>query len=197
MRPIFGRSARHGGIALLPMPRRSSRLDLASALLSPGDMAHVEALDDDRTKQTATRRQPGTEGAAAILLVVVVALAALGEVVASRSLRTSPAAAVPSWEAALQAGDEARARGDVATARRAYMRALFRARGEQSRVGVLRAAEGFHHLGDREVVAQALRIAAALGADRDTDPEVFRRLQSLNDEVQAGDALPTEVQPLP
>ena len=46
-----------------------------------------------------------------------------------------------------------------ARARQAYMTALLRARREHSVDGVLRAAVAFGELGDREVVAHALRIA--------------------------------------
>jgi len=77
-------------------------------------------------------------GGVVTLLLFVVAVAALGEVVAGR---------------------------DAAAARRAYLTALFRARGERSLVGVLTAAGGFKTLGDREVVEHALRMAAALDSD--------------------------------
>jgi hypothetical protein len=161
-------------------------------------MAHLEALGQgDRAKVVAVKPRAGSEGALALLLVVVVALAALGEVVASRVVRMSPITASSSWEAVLQIGDDARARGDVQAARRAYLTALFRARGEHSHLGVLRAAEGFRELGDREVVAQALRIAATLGPERDAGPDVIRRLRALRDEVETAAALPIPVQALP
>jgi hypothetical protein len=78
----------------------------------------------------------------------------------------SPDAPRPSsWQAVVRIGDDARARGDAGAARRAYLTALFRARGERSLLGVLSAAEGFKTLGDRDVVEHALRMAAAFGPD--------------------------------
>jgi len=62
-------------------------------------------------------------------------------------------------------GDDARARRDAAAARRAFLTALFRARGDRSLLGVLTAAEGFKALGDRDVVEHARRMADALGPD--------------------------------
>jgi hypothetical protein len=50
-------------------------------------------------------------------------------------------------------------REGAARAREAYMTALLRARRDHSVDGVLRAAVAFGELGDRAVVAQALRIA--------------------------------------
>ncbi len=49
-------------------------------------------------------------------------------------------------------------------ARQAYLGALFRARAEQSLDGILRATEAFATLGDREVVAEGLRIADSVAA---------------------------------
>ena len=97
-----------------------------------------------------------------MLLLVVVAVAAMAEVVAGRSVGSGEYPRPAAWEVSMRAGDEARARGDAPAARRAYLTALFRARGERSLPGVVRAAEGFEALGDREVVEQALKIAAEL-----------------------------------
>lgn len=78
------------------------------------------------------------------------------------------------WEGMLEAGDAARRIGEAsgsgkaadARARQAYLTALWRARRAGSLDGVLRAAEAFSALGDREVVAQCLRIAERLAAER-------------------------------
>ena len=78
------------------------------------------------------------------------------------------------WEGMLEAGDAARRIGQAtnaqkagdARARQAYLTALFRARTAASLDGVLRAAEAFSALGDREVVAQCIRIAERLAAER-------------------------------
>ena len=116
------------------------------------------------------------------LLLVVVALAAMAEVVAGRqAAMTVEAPRVSSAEALLRLGDDARARGDVPAARRAYLAGLFRARGEGSLPDVLRAAEGFAALGDHAIVEQALAIAAPLAAD--ADPATRARLASLEREA--------------
>ena len=102
------------------------------------------------------------------LLFVVVALAAMAEVVAGRPAATVVEAPRVSSAAALLAlGDEARARGDAPGARRAYLAGLFRARGERSLPDVVRAAEGFVALGDDVVVEEALAMAAPLAAGGD------------------------------
>jgi hypothetical protein len=82
--------------------------------------------------------------------------------------REAHAAAMRSgqWEGMIAVGDASRrlgeggaARESVARARQAYLTALFRARRERSVEGSLRAAVAFGELGDRHVLAQALRIA--------------------------------------
>src|SRR4051812_28829856 len=111
----------------------------------------VEAGRGERRGGGAMERD-GSYGVIALLLVVVV-LAAMAEVVAGRPAATVAEAPPASSAAALLAlGDEARARGDAPAARRAYMAALFRARGERSLPDVVRAAEGFAALGDDAVV---------------------------------------------
>jgi hypothetical protein len=83
------------------------------------------------------------------------------------------------WEAfvaigdlALRAGELDGARPSLARtqARQAYQAALFRARGERSVEGVLRAAEAMMAMGDREMPEAALhlarRLAAATGTPR-------------------------------
>lgn len=65
------------------------------------------------------------------------------------------------WEGMIEVGDAARRFADGAgLARRAYLTALFRARRQRSLDGALRAATAFGELGDRDALAQALRIAA-------------------------------------
>lgn len=94
--------------------------------------------------------------------------------VAERAWRDAYAAAVASrrWEGMIEVGDVARRIGEVtgpratadARARWTYQTALFRARQQKSLDGVLRTAEAFAALGDREVVVQCLRIAEHLAA---------------------------------
>lgn len=76
------------------------------------------------------------------------------------------------WEGMLAAGDAALRIGRVAglrkpyeaRARETYLSALFRARAQRSVEGVLRVAEAFSMLGDREVVDQCLVIAGRVVA---------------------------------
>jgi len=76
------------------------------------------------------------------------------------------------WKGLLEVGDVYLRIGELARARKAseakarqlYLAALFRARQQGSVEGVLRTAEAFAALGDREVVDQCLRIAEGLAA---------------------------------
>jgi hypothetical protein len=126
------------------------------------------------------------------LLLVVVAIGALAEVGAGRAVIQSKPPRAMTWQVLVQSGDAARVRGDVAGARRAYMAALMRARGEGSVAGVLRAAEGFRALGDHDVVERALRMAAVPGPGQERGGD-DARLQALRDRLDATDALPLEV----
>ena len=70
-------------------------------------------------------------------------------------------------DATLRIGEVAGLRGpSQAKARGLYLSALFRARSQGSVEGVLRTAEAFDALGDREVVAQCLTVAEGLIAQR-------------------------------
>ena len=123
------------------------------------------------------------------LLLGVAALGAMAEVVAGRPAATMPQAPRPTSAAALlRAGDEARARGDVPAARRAYLIGLYRARGEGSLPDLARAAEGFAALGDWAVVEQALTMAQPLAAGG--DEASLARLAALRERGEPA-ALPT------
>ena len=65
-------------------------------------------------------------------------------------------------------------------ARELYMEALFRARNQHSLDGMLRAAEGFEKLGDRQAVAQAVRLARQV-ADNSAEHGALVRLRALAD----------------
>jgi hypothetical protein len=161
-------------------------------------MAPIEAIRQEQGRGGEIQPRSGVAGTvgAVALFVIVLAIAALGEMVGERTVAMTEAPRASSWEAVLRIGDEARERGDVPAARRAYLMALFRARGERALTGVIGAAEGFKALGDRDAVEHALRIAASLGADH-AGGEVARRLQALHDRIEPADALPATVQPLP
>lgn len=81
------------------------------------------------------------------------------------------------WEGMIEAGDAYLRIGEAVGARRssepkareAYLIALFRARRDGDLEGVLRAAEAFAGLGDREVVRQCLAVAEGLVTSRNDD----------------------------
>ena len=103
------------------------------------------------------------------------------------------------WAGMVEAGDAARRIGEVAglpkagkvKARGAYFAALFRARQERSIEGVLRVAEAFGDVGDREVARQCLRIAERL-ATRTRDPDSSERVQAVSERMasQSYDRIP-------
>jgi hypothetical protein len=153
--------------------------DLAFGLLRVAAMATVQTRhESERRDGDARRWLGGLDGIVAVLFVVL-ALGAMAEVGARRTT-TGAAVGDSSWQMVLRVGDEARERGDVAAARRAYLTALFRARGERSLAGVLSAAEGFGALGDAEVVERALTMAAGLDAE---GPLGAIRLEALRDRL--------------
>ncbi|HEY2993031.1 MAG TPA: hypothetical protein VGM22_09470 [Methylomirabilota bacterium] len=138
-------------------------------------------------------REAGS-GRVIALLLVVIALAAMAEVVAGRAVAPAPpapASEIPravaetprasSAEVLLRLGDEARRRGDAPAARRAYLVALFRARGEGSLPGVVAAAEAFAALGDEAVVQQAVAMAEPLATAPGADATARARLAALRE----------------
>lgn len=87
------------------------------------------------------------------------------------------------WEGMLDVGDAYLRIGDASgfrkayesKARRIYLTALFRARAQRSVDGVLRVAQAFAMLGDRDVVNQCIRVARSL-AESDGDAESRARV---------------------
>jgi len=94
------------------------------------------------------------------------------------------------WEGMLAVGEASLRLGRAAhqgstpraEARRAYLTALFRARGERSLPGVLRTGEAFAALGDRDAVAQSIHIAESLPAYA-TDPRAVEPLRGQLDRL--------------
>jgi hypothetical protein len=79
----------------------------------------------------------------------------------------------------IEVGDAARRfAGGRPRARQAFLTALFRARQQRSLDGVLRAATGFGELGDRDTLAQALRMAERAAGP---DPRAQARVQVIAD----------------
>jgi hypothetical protein len=97
------------------------------------------------------------------------------------------------WEGMVEIGDAYLRIGEVAgarpaakpTARQAYLVALFRARNQDSLDGVLRAAEAFAALGDREMVEQGVSIAQRLVADA-RDAQAHERVRAVAERVATG-----------
>jgi hypothetical protein len=89
------------------------------------------------------------------------------------------------WDGMIEVGEAYLRVGDVAqgshvaraTARRLYLAALIRARQQGSVDGVLRAAQAFSALGDREVVTQCLRVADQV-AEQARDPRARARVEA-------------------
>jgi hypothetical protein len=113
---------------------------------TPAWVAPIEAVDHAVARQDAR----GAERASQVAY-----LAALGSA---------------QWEGMVAAGDAYLRAGEVggrrkdaeAKARRVYLTALFRARQQGSLDGVLRVAETFADLGDREVTEHCLHVAHSL-----------------------------------
>jgi hypothetical protein len=96
------------------------------------------------------------------------------------------------WEAFIAVGDASLRIGEVAQqrpaaearARAAYLAALFRARQQQTVEGVLRTAQAFADLGDREVVERCLEVARAL-AQQTGDAEAEARVRAISSGLTA------------
>ena len=96
------------------------------------------------------------------------------------------------WEGMLEVGEAYLKIGAVAgyrkpaeaKARRAYLTALFRARQQGSVDGVLRAAEAFAALGDREVAEQGVSIAQRLAAQA-RDAQVSEYVRAVAERLTA------------
>jgi len=111
-----------------------------------------------------------------------------GDIVnARRAWGSAEVAAVASltWEALVEVGDETRRIGDAAGARavtmpwarRSYLTAFVRAQRQGSLDGMLRTAEGFAALGDRDLARQCLR-AAERFSKQARDPQALERVRS-------------------
>jgi hypothetical protein len=103
----------------------------------------------------------------------------------------SAAVASRRWEALIAVGDSTRRLGELsdtrpqsdAKARRAYRLAYHRAQTEGSLEGLLRAAEAFAELGDRDVVQAILGVTYEVAAKRDL--EVRQRVNAAAARISA------------
>lgn len=97
------------------------------------------------------------------------------------------------WEGMLAVGEASLRIGEVAgtrklaeaKARQAYLAALFRARQQESLDGVLRTAEAFAALGDREVAEQGVYVAQRLAAARAQDAQARERVRVVAERLSA------------
>lgn len=102
------------------------------------------------------------------------------------------ALASPRWDGMVAVGEASLRLAEVtgqrqageAKARTAYLAAFFRARQQNAVDGVLRTAQAFADLGDREVVEQCLRVAQELAA-RAGDPEAEARVRAMTGRLAA------------
>jgi hypothetical protein len=109
--------------------------------------------------------------------------------------REAYAAALKSrhWEGMVAVGDAYRVVGErgrfrknaEAKARETYLTAFLRARAEASLEGVLRVADRFAELGDRQVVEQCIRVARSLAAQT-RDPRAEERVRAFTERWAAG-----------
>jgi hypothetical protein len=137
--------------------------------------------------------EPAAEAWRREILTIEAALARGDLWTAGRARHAAEEAALRSrgWEGMLAVGHAALSLGEAAgsrrageaDARRAYLTALFRARAQASLDGIVRAGEAFAFLGDRAVVVQCVRIAAALPPSAD-DPAALAALERLSDRVR-------------
>jgi hypothetical protein len=104
--------------------------------------------------------------------------------------RDAYAAALKSrhWEGMVAVGDAYRVVGErgrfrksaEVKARETYLTAFLRARAEASLEGVLRVADRFADLGDREVVEQCIRVARSIAA-KGGDPRAHERVRAFTE----------------
>lgn len=107
-----------------------------------------------------------------------------GDAIRASNEAYAEALASRQWLAMLEVGDLAIRIGDATgsrtaaqtRARECYWSALLRARRDGALEGVLRVAEAFARLGDREIAQQALEVAAPLAERR--SPEARERYRS-------------------
>ena len=97
------------------------------------------------------------------------------------------------WDGMVCAGDLYRRIGEAtglrrsfeSKAREAYQKAFFRARQQASVEGILRVTEGYHALGDTQMVGLGIRVAERLAA---RDPEAQADIRTFR--ARLGDAVP-------
>ena len=125
---------------------------------------------------------------------------------AERALQQAYLAALGSrrWEGMVEVGDAALRVGEAsgyrkvseAKARRMYLHAFVRARQQGSIDGLLRTAEAFSALGDREVADQGIRLAERLAEQaRNTGARDRALVQAFRERLAAGSSRPATPQP--
>jgi hypothetical protein len=157
---------------------------LRSFVLGPAIVVGlVVALGAGATDAAQTAEVPWL----AHLRAVEAALVRMDLGAAERAWQDAYLAALGSWRwdgmlevagAYLRIGQAAgRQQSSAARARNLYLAALFRAREQRSLDGVLRTAEAFARLGDRDMVQQCLRMAETLASET-RDPHAPARIRA-------------------
>jgi hypothetical protein len=125
---------------------------------------------------------------------------------AERALQQAYLAALGSrrWEGMVEVGDATLQVGEASgyrkvsqvKARRVYLEAFVRARQQGSIDGLLRTAEAFSALGDRDVADAVVRMAERLaGQVRTTEARDRARVQAFRERLAAGSSRPATPQP--
>jgi hypothetical protein len=148
---------------------RGVALTFAVLVLLLGGLGALAAVTADRSVAVLAGGAPAAADAwRPRLQAMDAALARRDAGAAARAWHDAYAAALASrrWEAMLEVGDAAPRAGATgggeearARARQAYLLAFTRARQEGAVDGVLRAAQAFADLGDRDAATQCLRVA--------------------------------------
>jgi len=175
--------------------RKSARAVIVLALVFAG-LAALETIAAARTRAADTR---GTEPLAEVAAMDD-ALARQDLPAAVQAWREARQLALRSrgWRAPVEAADAElrlavatdRVREMKPTARELLLVALFRARAEGATEGLLRAAQGFSQLGDREAAQLAVRIAENASA-RNGDAAGLARVRLVGERILAPAAEPS------
>lgn len=152
-----------------------------------GAAALLAALEVTAARGSASARKGDTPWTSPLRdMDQAIARGDVASAVTARQEAYRAAIASRKWEGFLAAGDAILRLGETTEsrslaepeARRLYLSALFRARGQQSLDGVLLATEAFARLGDRDAVEQGLRMARDLAG---SDPEAQARVRLVED----------------
>jgi len=165
--------------------------------IAPLEGAAIEPESGAATTATQGAAAPALDGTTLWVPLMAKMYGALsrGDLVnARRAWSGAEVAAVASltWEALVEVGNATRRIGDAAGARgvttpwarRSYLTAFFRAQRQGSLDGMLRSAEGFAVLGDRDLARKCLRGAEQLSRET-RDSQALERVRSYERRIAA------------